>query len=62
MDSTIPRKTPATKVPKMLPRPARTTTMRAFSVQLKPMDGLIASPIETSVPETPASALPRPKA
>ena len=49
-------------LPIMLPRPAKTTTMRAFSVHSRPMAGLTEYPMVTRVPATPAGATPRAKA
>ena len=56
--SATPSSRPAANAPKMLPRPASTTTTSALSVQAIPMAGAMLYRMLTSVPATPASAAP----
>src|SRR5262249_22658510 len=56
-----PSKIPPAKDPKTDPRPASTTTIRAFRDHSRPIDGLIEYETVTSPPARPPKAVPRAK-
>src|SRR5262249_3157640 len=59
-DSTTATISAAIAMPKMLPRPPRTTTTNALSSSLEPVLGLKAKIVAARRPARPASAVPMP--